>query len=170
MPYKTEGGVKFTDHHIQSPLLNIANSCSVCHRWGEDEIRERVTSIQDKVREGRDRAERAVSLAHFDIAACMQAGATDAELVKARDLVRQAQLRWDYVAANNGMGFHSPQESMRILGDAINQAQQARLAVARLLAAQGISATPEYPDISSREKAWAVAEAFKKGAPPKLLP
>jgi len=27
MPYKTEGGVKFTDHHIQSPLNNVENSC-----------------------------------------------------------------------------------------------------------------------------------------------
>ena len=40
MPYRTEGGVKFTDHHLQSPLLNIANSCAVCHRWSEDEIRQ----------------------------------------------------------------------------------------------------------------------------------
>ena len=39
MPYRTEGGVKYTDHHVRSPLLNIANSCAVCHRWGEEEIR-----------------------------------------------------------------------------------------------------------------------------------
>ena len=32
MPYMSEGGQKFTDHHIQSPLNNIANSCQVCHR------------------------------------------------------------------------------------------------------------------------------------------
>lgn len=32
MPYHTEGGVKYTDHHVQSPLLNVANSCAVCHR------------------------------------------------------------------------------------------------------------------------------------------
>ncbi len=48
MPYRTEGGVKYTDHHVQSPLLNIANSCAVCHRWGEDEIRTRVEGIQAK--------------------------------------------------------------------------------------------------------------------------
>src|SRR5690606_3634762 len=30
MPYTTKGGVKFTDHQIQSPLNNIANSCQVC--------------------------------------------------------------------------------------------------------------------------------------------
>ena len=32
MPYRTEGGQKYTDHHIQSPLNNVANSCQVCHR------------------------------------------------------------------------------------------------------------------------------------------
>ncbi len=48
MPYRTEGGVKFTDHHVQSPLLNIANSCAVCHRWSEEEIRTRVEGIQTK--------------------------------------------------------------------------------------------------------------------------
>ncbi|NSW94473.1 MAG: ammonia-forming cytochrome c nitrite reductase subunit c552, partial [Bacteroidales bacterium] len=32
MPFISEGGQKFTDHHIQSPLNNVANSCQVCHR------------------------------------------------------------------------------------------------------------------------------------------
>jgi formate-dependent nitrite reductase cytochrome c552 subunit len=53
MPYRTEGGVKFTDHCVRSPLGNIANSCAVCHRWSEDEPRGRVEAIQDKVAEGR---------------------------------------------------------------------------------------------------------------------
>ena len=53
MPYRTEGGVKFTDHHLQSPLLNIANSCAVCHRWSEEEIRRRVESGQDKIHQAR---------------------------------------------------------------------------------------------------------------------
>ena len=32
MPYKSEGGVKFSDHHIQSPLAMIDRTCQVCHR------------------------------------------------------------------------------------------------------------------------------------------
>ncbi|RPI73164.1 MAG: ammonia-forming cytochrome c nitrite reductase subunit c552, partial [Ignavibacteriales bacterium] len=35
MPYMSEGSVKFTDHHIQSPLNNISRSCQVCHRESE---------------------------------------------------------------------------------------------------------------------------------------
>jgi len=169
MPYRTEGGVKFTDHHVQGPLLNISNSCAVCHRWSEQEIRSRVESIQTKVRDAKLEAERAIVNAHFDVAAAMQAGVADADLAPARKLIRHAQFRWDYVSANNGMGFHSPQESMRILVDSVNQAQQARLLAARLLAAKGVTSEPAYPDISTRQKAWAVAQGFVDGQGAKLL-
>jgi nitrite reductase (cytochrome c-552) len=170
MPYRTEGGVKFTDHHIQSPLLNISNSCAVCHRWSEDEIRSRVETIQTKVSSTMLAAEEALVRAHFDVAAAIQAGATDQELAGPRKLLRHAQFLWDYVASNNGMGFHSPQESVRILGDSANQAQQVRLLVSRLLARQGVTAEPLYPDVSTREKATAIVQAFQEGRGVKLLP
>ena len=170
MPYRSEGGVKFTDHHVQSPLLNIANSCGVCHRWSEDEIRTRVETIQQKVADATLKAEDAVVKAHFDVAAAMQAKATDEELAPVRKAVRTAQFKLDYIASTNGVGFHSPQEAMRVLGDAANEAQQARLLAARLLAKKGVTDAPKYPDISTRKKAWDVAEAFKAGSGPKLLP
>ena len=170
MPYRTEGGVKYTDHHVQSPLLDISNSCGVCHRWSEKEIRTRVEEIQTKVAAGRIAAEEALVRAHFDVAAGMEAGLTDEELAGPRQAVRHAQFRWDYVAANNGMGFHSPQESMRILGEAVDGAQQARLQMARLLAAKGISVEPKYPDISTREKAMEISKAFIGGDGVKMLP
>jgi nitrite reductase (cytochrome c-552) len=169
MPYKTEGGAKFTDHHIQSPLLNIDNSCAVCHRWSESDIRNRVESIQDKVHQGRVIAENALSKAHFDIAAAMQAGATDDDLKEARKLVRAGQLRWDYVAANNGMGFHAPQECQRILAVAADLAQQSRLASGKVLASKGHLETVAYPDTSSKVKAQAVLKLFLDGKPPALI-
>jgi len=170
MPYRTEGGVKFTDHHIQSPLLNISNSCAVCHRWSEGDIRTRIETIQTKASNAMLTAEEALVKAHFDIAAGMQSGVTDKDLIEARRLLRQAQFRWDYVSSNNGVGFHSPQESIRILGDSVNQAQQVRLLVARLLAKKGIAADPQYPDVSTRDKAWEIADNFVKGNGYKLLP
>jgi len=170
MPYRTEGGVKYTDHHVQSPLLNIANSCAVCHRWSEDEIRTRVEGIQAKTENARLAAEDALVKAHFDVAAAVQAGASAEDLAAARKLLRQGQFRWDFIAANNGMGFHSAQESMRLLGEAANLAQQARVEAARLLAKQGITAAPVYPDVSTREKAWEVAQNFVAGKGIRLLP
>jgi nitrite reductase (cytochrome c-552) len=80
-----------------------------------------------------------------------------------RKLLRRAQFRWDFVASNNGMGFHSPQESMRLLGEAARLAQEARVQAARLLAKRGITEPPKYPDISTRQKAWDVAQTFVGG-------
>lgn len=170
MPYRSEGGVKFTNHHVRSPLLDIASSCSVCHRWSEQEARTRVEEIQTKVEHGRRTAEQALTRAHFDVAAAMEAGVAEEALAAPRKLIRHAQFRWDYVAASNGMGFHSPQEAMRILEDAVNQAQEARVLVARLLAAKGVSAEPKYPDLSTRAKAAEASGGFVEHKPPKLLP
>lgn len=147
MPYRTEGGAKFTNHQIQSPLLDVANSCAVCHRWSEQEIRDRVVSIQNKVHEGRQRAEKALVKAHYDIAAAAAAGAPEDELASVRQMVSRAQLRWDYVAAANGMGVHSPQECLRILASAVDLAGECRVECARILARHGATAAPEYPDI-----------------------
>ena len=170
MPYRSEGGMKFTDHHVQSPLLNIENSCAVCHRWSETELKTRVETIQTKVANARIKAEDALVAAHFDVAAAMEAKVADAELAPVRKMIRHAQFRWDYVAANNGMGFHSPQESMRILGDSINNAQTARIYLARLPATKGVTGPPKHPDISTRQKAVDVFTSFKDGKSPKLLP
>ena len=169
MPYRTEGGAKFTDHHVQSPLLNISNSCVVCHRWSEDEIKSRVEAIQDKVHQGRGLAETMLSKAHFDIAAAGQAGASDDELSGVQNLVRRAQLRWDYVAANNGMGFHSPQECMRILESSVDLAGQCRIECARILAKHSVTDPVKYPDMSTKEKAQTLIKQFIDGQPPKLL-
>ena len=59
---------------------------------------------------------------------------------------------------------------MRILGDSAYQAQQVRVLVARLLARKGITTAPQYPDVSSRKKAWGVVKAFVGGQGVKLLP
>lgn len=131
MPYRSEGGVKFTDHHIQSPLKNISNSCTVCHRWSEAEVKARVEAIQDANWELLQRAEKDLAAAHAAVGKAMQAGATDADLQPARSLLRKAQMRWDFVAANNGMGFHAPQECARILASSIDLSQEARLAVTK---------------------------------------
>jgi nitrite reductase (cytochrome c-552) len=170
MPYRTEGGTKFTNHRIHSPLLDIANSCAVCHRWSEDEIRDRVYSIQDSVREGLDRSEAAIAHAHFDIAAAMQAGAADEQLARPRQLVRSAQMRWDYVSSHNGMGFHSPLECMRTLTASVDQAGEARIETAKILVERGVTGAVVYPDVSTKEKARAVLQQFRAGNPPKLLP
>ena len=49
------------------------------------------------------------------------------------DLQRAAQWRLDYVAAENSMGFHAPQEMARILGESIDMSRQAQIKAGEIL-------------------------------------
>jgi len=160
MPYRSEGGVKFTDHQIRSPLYNMAASCQVCHRWSEGEIRQRVYAIQDKTQELRRIAEEQLALAHLEIGDAMRLKATHAELAEVRDLVRRGQMYWDYVAATNGMGFHAPQESARVLAKAIDLARECRLQVNRIRARKGALLPFVAPDLSTCAKADAFIKPY----------
>jgi nitrite reductase (cytochrome c-552) len=158
MPYKSEGGIKFTDHQIQSPLYNIQNSCQVCHKWSEKDVKDRVYGIQDKNRELLNTAQQALAQAHLEIGEVKAKGATDAELEGPRVKVSKSQMYWDYIAASNGMGFHAPQESARILGKSINLAQEARIDVNVLAAKKRIALN--LPTIKSKDEAQAYIKPF----------
>lgn len=131
MPYVREGALKVSDHHVRSPLLNIARACQTCHKQTETELRARVDIIQDRTKQLMDRALDALVGLVADLEQAQQNGISDAALAEARRQQRQAQYRLDYVNAENSMGFHAPQEAARILGEAIDHAQQGRLALAQ---------------------------------------
>ena len=59
------------------------------------------------------------------------AGATDEQLKDALELQRKAQWRLDFIAAENSMGFHAPQEAAMVLGEASDYARQGELAALR---------------------------------------
>lgn len=129
MSYVSEGATKVTGHWIRSPLTNISESCGVCHRQSEKELKDRVESIQDKTAALMDRTEDALVAAIAAIEqASLNASADAKQLDEARKLHRRAQIRWDWVAAENSKGFHSPQETARVLGEATDFARQAELA------------------------------------------
>ncbi|MFN0151459.1 MAG: ammonia-forming cytochrome c nitrite reductase subunit c552 [bacterium] len=129
MPYTRVGALKITDHHVQSPLLNINAACQPCHRWPEEELKARVETIQDRTYALRNRAMDALVELIADLEAARGAGATDDELAPARKLQRDAQFRLDFVEAENSTGFHAPQEAARILAEAIDLARQGQLAL-----------------------------------------
>jgi len=153
MPYRSEGGVKFTDHKIQSPLNNIANSCQVCHRESEKTLMQNVNDRQDKIQELKHQAEEILAISHIEAKFAWDNGATEEQMQPVLSLIRKAQWRWDWVAAANAVGFHSPLEAARVLGASINLAQQARMEIVRILATHGITTSVPLPDISSKEKA-----------------
>jgi nitrite reductase (cytochrome c-552) len=136
MPFMREGAAKITDHWIATPLTNVNRSCIPCHRQAEREMRERTLEIQDRTHFLLTRSELAIIAAIDSIKAAMEAGVTDAELEGARRLHRRAHIRWDFISAENSMGFHSGGEANRILGDSIDFARQAELAAYRALVAR----------------------------------
>jgi nitrite reductase (cytochrome c-552) len=129
MPYQREGAVKVSDHHVRSPLNNIARACQTCHRYPEDEIKARVVAIQDRNKALLDRSEDALVQLLDSLKEAKDKGVSDEKLNKARSLQRKAQWRVDFINAENSMGFHAPQEAARILGEAIDYARQGQISV-----------------------------------------
>jgi nitrite reductase (cytochrome c-552) len=131
MPYQRVGAFKISDHHVESPLLKINRACQTCHKWPEEELRQRVYTIQDRTYETRNIAMDALIALITDIKSAKAAGATDAQLSNARDEQRQAQFLLDFIEAENSMGFHAPQEAMRVLAQSLNHARKGQIALPR---------------------------------------
>ncbi|HET9596584.1 MAG TPA: ammonia-forming cytochrome c nitrite reductase subunit c552 [Anaeromyxobacteraceae bacterium] len=198
MPYKREGAQKISDHWVRSPLLQPSRSCAQCHpAYGDDELKARVTAIQDRhfallTRAGNAAVQMidaivAVRKPYDDKARDGAVAAAKAKLekdeafqklpkeeqdkkmgaeVKANlltawreviektpalqeleNLQRAAQWRLDYVAAENSMGFHAPQELARILGESIDLSRQAQLKAMQLGGTTLAAAAPASPAV-----------------------
>ena len=137
MPYMREGAAKVSDHWVRSPLLNVSRACQSCHRVDEAELLERVDVIQQR---NFDLLQRAGAALMDQIDAMVDArngGATEAQLARARELQRAAQWRIDFIAAENSMGFHAPQEAARLLGEAADMARQGQVSALQWEHAEG---------------------------------
>ena len=134
MPYMREGAVKISDHHVQSPLLNISRACQTCHRFPEAELKARVEAIQDRTHALLGRAEDALVELIGDLQKAKAAGVPEAKLEAVFELQRKAQWRIDCINAENSMGFHAPQETARVLGEAIDFSRQGQLSLRDVLA------------------------------------
>jgi nitrite reductase (cytochrome c-552) len=129
MPYKREGALKVTDHHIRSPLLNVSRTCLTCHHFSEREMLDRAESIQTRTQTLMKRAEEALLALLDDVADAKKRGVSEEALKPALQMHRKAQWRLDFVSAENSMGFHAPQEVARILAEAIDYARQGQILV-----------------------------------------
>lgn len=152
MPYVAEGGIKYSNHQIMSPLKNIANTCQVCHRDSEENLRNYVYERQDKALEIRDRIEKELSKAHIMAKTAWDKGATEKEMDASLKLIRQAQWRWDFSVASHGASFHAPIETQRILAHSLDRTLQAQIELQKVLYAHGVTDV-QMPDISSKDKA-----------------
>ena len=137
MPFERVGAQKISDHHVQSPMLMINRSCQTCHRQTEEELRTRVTTIQDKTYAMRNIAIDALMalIADLEKARVSMAGST--ALKSAQDFQRQAQFLVDFVEAENSLGFHAPQEAARLLQQSVDFSRKGQLALRPLARGSG---------------------------------
>ena len=132
MPYKREGALKVSDHWVRSPLVMVNRSCQVCHPYEEDELKARVYAIQERTSALIQRSGKARDEMMDAIVAAKSGGATEEQLKPALELQKKGQWRLDFVYAENSMGFHAPQETARVLGEAIDYLRQGQLAAEAL--------------------------------------
>jgi nitrite reductase (cytochrome c-552) len=144
MPYVRDGAAKYSSHDVKSPLLNAEAACGQCHT-DVNYVTNRVKEIQDGVYQTKLAAENAI----IDAITAIKAAAADpksdpALLDEARQLHRKSQFYWDFVSAENSMGFHNPDYIMRILAESIDWARQAQMKAARAAADPALLTTGIY--------------------------
>jgi nitrite reductase (cytochrome c-552) len=142
MPYTRVGGAKISDHHVQSPLLNINRACQTCHKWSEQELKARVETIQARTFRLRNEAMDALVALIEDVKAARAAGVTEAQLAPVHAYQRRGQFYLDFVEAENSMGFHAPEEAARILADSINYVRLGQIALRDIQAGKTVSVPP----------------------------
>jgi len=131
MPYTRDGAMKFSSHNIHSPLLRPEAACGQCHTDVEYVVG-RVNEIQDQVFTAKQATEDAIIDAIHALTLATANPAADAALLgEARQMHRTAQFMWDFVSAENSMGFHNPEYALSILAEATNLARQAQMKAAQ---------------------------------------
>jgi nitrite reductase (cytochrome c-552) len=108
MPYKREGALKISDHHVRSPLLNINHACQTCHKWPEAELRARVEAIQERTHRYAQPGHGCAGRAHWRIEAARAANAPTNRMAAAQEFQRKAQFYLDLSKRENSSGFHAP--------------------------------------------------------------
>ncbi|MCJ8326138.1 MAG: ammonia-forming cytochrome c nitrite reductase [Campylobacterales bacterium] len=162
MPYKNEGGIKYTDHNIGNPLDNMDNSCMTCHRVSEASLLDNIQRKKERKTELHKDAMEVIAAAHLEAGKAWELGATKEEMAPVLMDIRHAQWRWDYAVASHPAFFHAPEETLRVLATAVKLGGEARLKLSKILAKYG-AIDYKVPVYSTKEEAQKVTNLpFKK--------
>jgi nitrite reductase (cytochrome c-552) len=133
MPYqKAEDKKKMSSHWWTSPLKDPEmRACRQCHAdKSADYLKDRVLYTQKKTFEQLLTAQEASVKAHEAVRQAEafsgdKAPNYDELIAGARELIRKGQLYWDYVSAENSVGFHNPSKLLDTLASSITYSRDA---------------------------------------------
>jgi nitrite reductase (cytochrome c-552) len=141
MAYTRVEGKKISSHQVTTPLKTpgmIDAACRQCHADKSPEyLRARVEYTQDKTFENLLKAQDMSVKAHEAVRQALEwTGAKHANydklIIDAKEMVRKGQFYWDWVSAENSVGFHNPPllldtlfKSVEFSQEAVNAAMQA---------------------------------------------
>ena len=131
MPYPRLGAMKITNHHVQSPMLNVNKSCQTCHHAPEEELKERVHTIQERHLEMRKKAMNALMQFLDNIKAAQSKKFDKEKMEKVLIVQREAQFLIDFIEAENSTGFHAPQESARLIVSAMDKIREGEMILSK---------------------------------------
>jgi nitrite reductase (cytochrome c-552) len=114
---RLDNGNVQTPHWWNSPLNNMEESCSACHRDLSD-LRKQVEDIQSEVYILRQSVGEKITSGVEALVTALESGAEETLLDEGRALHRRAQLYWDFIFAENSTGFHNANEARRVLQNA----------------------------------------------------
>ncbi len=150
MPYVHDGAAKFSSHDVKSPLLDPEPACGQCHT-DVTYVTARVKEIQDQVYNTKLATEDALIDAITAIKTAASNPNADPELLdQARQMHRDAAFMWDFVSAENSMGFHNPEYTLKILADTANLARQAQMIASRAVSDPSLLQTDVYDGLEPK--------------------
>lgn len=144
MAYERRGAAKISNHNVRSPMENINNACQPCHNVPEQELRDRVATIQNRTVALKERAAEAMTEMLDAILEAKASGATDEQLAPIFELQRKSMWRLDFIVSENSKGFHASQEAARILAESMDYSRRAQ-AMALRLRTEGPPDTSDIP-------------------------
>ena len=132
MPYQREEGKKMSSHWWTSPLKDPElRACRQCHSdKSAAYLRGRIEYTQDKTYKQLLVAQEYSVRAHEAVRLALEyTGEKPADydqlIIKAKEAVRKGQMFWDFVSAENSVGFHNPAKALDTLTSSITLSQDA---------------------------------------------
>lgn len=144
-----EDGTIFTQHYLGSPRNNPDEICGSCHNESKEWYEQQIKGVQDQVYQLMEETMDQMSIAIDMIEETSVADKFSEDLLtQAREAYFISHLNWEWIAAENSMGWHNQQEAVATLNIATEKAQEAQQLAQRSL--DEPDATVQQPDAATK--------------------